>query len=52
MTAKGPRRVFPRGFPRLRANSLSQAMNEAHFIFALLAFAFAIRFAWLELRGN
>jgi len=27
-------------------------MNEAHFIFALLTFAFAIRFAWLELRGN
>jgi hypothetical protein len=30
----------------------NQAMTEANMIFALLVFAFAIRFAWLELSGN
>jgi len=27
-------------------------MTEANIIFALLVFAFAVRFAWLELSGN
>jgi hypothetical protein len=28
------------------------AMNEANFIFAILAVAFALRFAWLELSSR
>jgi hypothetical protein len=46
-----PEEVTPGGGD-LTVPSPSFTMNEANIIFAILAIAFALRFAWLELSGQ
>jgi hypothetical protein len=43
--------VLPKARPSGPSNP-STTMHEANIIFAILAIAFALRFAWLELSGQ